>query len=400
MMTGASETKHDLREARKVVNRITLNRVASEVDADPAADLTDLLATQLKIYPGFVETFAQSVRARSPERKDGGGTRGSDDSQEPPPAAESLSVSAELPIKIVYPLTPHLLAFIHEGEAIRAADNSSGSPPRELVAALNRQMAEAERLHELHNNFVLGLGPSVAAKVGPFLDVDHLSNLQYVNSRVPDIPTPQCLGAFRDSHQSYFFLSRAPGVTLESAWPDLTTSHKLSIQSQLNKIFKALRAQAPDGEGDQFRLGSFETGICKDTRRMQRVSEEPIRTEAEFNDFLCYIPGRTATPWIKMIRSGLREDHRIVLTHGDLHPRNIMVSWEGDQEAAEGLRITAILDWELAGWYPEHWEFVKALNTVGTRGPLRDWIDFLPTDAIGSYLVEYSIDCVLDRWLG
>lgn len=103
-----------------------------------------------------------------------------------------------------------------------------------------------------------------------------------------------------------------------------------------------------------------------------------------------------------MIRSSLREDHRIVFTHGDLHPRNIMVSWEGNQRsvaAAENLRVTAILDWEFAGWYPEYWEFVKALNTIRTRGPLRDWIDFLPTDAIGSYMIEYSIDCVLGRWL-
>lgn len=53
-----------------------------------------------------------------------------------------------------------------------------------------------------------------------------------------------------------------------------------------------------------------------------------------------------------------------------------------------------------AGWYPEYWEFVKALNTIKTRGPLCDWIDFLPTDALESYMVEYSIDCVLDRWLG
>ena len=62
--------------------------------------------------------------------------------------------------------------------------------------------------------------------------------------------------------------------------------------------------------------------------------------------------------------------------------------------------ITAILDWEFAGWYPEYWEFVKALDTVRPRGSLRDWIDFLPTEAIRSYLVGFSIDLVLDRWLG
>lgn len=193
---------------------------------------------------------------------------------------EIKTVSAELPVEIVYPLNSRLLELLFEGEEVRAADDLSTSLSEDIVAALNRRLAEAECLHELHHNFVLGLGPSVAAKIGPSLDVDHLSNLRYVNSRVPDTPTPQCLGAFRNGHQSYFFLSRAPGVTLESVWPDLTTAHKLSVQSQLNSIFRALRAQAPDGQENQLRLGSFETGICKDTRRMERVCEKPIRTEA------------------------------------------------------------------------------------------------------------------------
>ncbi|KAH8179737.1 sulfate permease family protein [Sarocladium implicatum] len=37
-----------------------------------------------------------------------------------------------------------------------------------------------------------------------------------------------------------------------------------------------------------------------------------------------------------------------VFTHGDLAPRNIMVDSAG--------RINGILDWELAGWYPDYWE--------------------------------------------
>ena len=43
--------------------------------------------------------------------------------------------------------------------------------------------------------------------------------------------------------------------------------------------------------------------------------------------------------------------HRIVFSHGDLRPANIIVK--------DG-HITGIIDWELGGWYPEYWEFVKA----------------------------------------
>jgi aminoglycoside phosphotransferase (APT) family kinase protein len=52
------------------------------------------------------------------------------------------------------------------------------------------------------------------------------------------------------------------------------------------------------------------------------------------------------------------------MTHGDLHPRNIMVKWEGAKDEGDGhgggnrIRVTALIDWELSGWYPEYWEFV------------------------------------------
>ncbi|KAG9255164.1 uncharacterized protein F5Z01DRAFT_654130 [Emericellopsis atlantica] len=49
---------------------------------------------------------------------------------------------------------------------------------------------------------------------------------------------------------------------------------------------------------------------------------------------------------------------------------------------------------------PEHWEFVRALNTIPARSSLRDWIDYLPTAAIGKHPIEYSLDCLISRWLG
>ena len=44
-------------------------------------------------------------------------------------------------------------------------------------------------------------------------------------------------------------------------------------------------------------------------------------------------------------------------THGDLAPRNIMVREDGT--------ITAIVDWDSAGWFPEYWEYDEQL--VGDR---------------------------------
>lgn len=77
-----------------------------------------------------------------------------------------------------------------------------------------------------------------------------------------------------------------------------------------------------------------------------------------------------------MIKSDLDADHKIVMTHGDLHPRNIMVTinpQSSDRDAGEAssqeplnirtgksnlsnsqVTVTGILDWEMCGWYPEY----------------------------------------------
>lgn len=55
-----------------------------------------------------------------------------------------------------------------------------------------------------------------------------------------------------------------------------------------------------------------------------------------------------------MYRDLLPDDAKVYFTHGDLTPLNIMVS------GPPGFcRVTAVIDWEQAGWYPEYWEHCK-----------------------------------------
>jgi aminoglycoside phosphotransferase (APT) family kinase protein len=49
---------------------------------------------------------------------------------------------------------------------------------------------------------------------------------------------------------------------------------------------------------------------------------------------------------------GALKYHEIVLTHGDISPRNILV---------QGSKVVAILNWEMSGHYPEYWDYVKTL---------------------------------------
>jgi hypothetical protein len=67
----------------------------------------------------------------------------------------------------------------------------------------------------------------------------------------------------------------------------------------------------------------------------------PFVNEDEFNKTL-------QTPALPGITHS--SGHKIVFTHGDINMRNVMV---------HNGRISGIIDWENAGWFPDYWEYTK-----------------------------------------
>ena len=394
----------EIKKAHELANTITLTRLTSKVKQNPAIDLSDLLKQQATTYPQLRDILAQEAHRRLTTRSP---------KEEPPNKDSSTSSPAELhgllihsAVEITHSLDQRILA--HAG--IQSSGSESPSTDIDtLTTGLNQALQTSKLLWNLHSSFLLSLGRYEVVKTSTSLDPNGTTNLQHINTQVPEIPTPSFLGSLASGQRTYCFMTRANGVTLESVWPSLTIANKISVQSQLNTIFRILRAEPADPQQDgreAQRIGSFASGTCKDTRRSQRTATVPIRTEAGFNDFLCHEPNRTATPWISMIRPAMGERHRMVRTHGDLHPRNIMVEWEEDDASKDHettekrIRVTSLLDWEMGGWYPEYWEFVKALSTVNFRGPMGDWVEYLPTEAIRMWPVDYAVDSLLSRWLG
>jgi thiamine kinase-like enzyme len=61
---------------------------------------------------------------------------------------------------------------------------------------------------------------------------------------------------------------------------------------------------------------------------------------------------------IQTIRAG---GHNIVFTHADLNLRNILVDQVVKSDGTRGWGIPGIVDWENSGYYPEYWDYTKAL---------------------------------------
>ncbi|KIJ64527.1 hypothetical protein HYDPIDRAFT_90443, partial [Hydnomerulius pinastri MD-312] len=77
-------------------------------------------------------------------------------------------------------------------------------------------------------------------------------------------------------------------------------------------------------------------------------------------------------------------DHRIVFTHGDIDPRNILVD---DQDI-----VVALIDWEMSGWMPEYWEYLKSVHA---KWEDEDWLSYTHT-MIPAYDNEMAVD---DRFI-
>ncbi|KAJ6112704.1 hypothetical protein N7512_008028 [Penicillium capsulatum] len=150
-----------------------------------------------------------------------------------------------------------------------------------------------------------------------------------------------------------------PGKRLDEAWDTLDCHQKLSIADELHSYLKQLH----ELKGDY--IGAIKRGKAI-IGQIASVEGGPFDSESQFNKFIL---GDIVTAAPDLLRHyakfALTDNHLIAFTHSDFAPRNILV---------EGGRVTAILDWEYAGWYPEHWEYIQALRQLK---PMPDWPDYL-----------------------
>lgn len=51
----------------------------------------------------------------------------------------------------------------------------------------------------------------------------------------------------------------------------------------------------------------------------------------------------------------------MVFTHADLNPRNILVDRVIQSDGSRSWEVTGIVDWETSGYYPEYWDYTKAM---------------------------------------
>ncbi|KAL2204481.1 hypothetical protein CC79DRAFT_1278988 [Sarocladium strictum] len=195
-----------------------------------------------------------------------------------------------------------------------------------------------------------------------------------------EIQVPEVFGWRRHSTQHgdqlFVYMSLIEGQTLRVAWPSLTEDDKVAIQSDLRHVVKNLRGLTQDNPQS---ISSVNGGDVLDRYFSPDYEKGPFPDCKTFHDWMFaaatrQFPAEDGT--IKcldhpdMCRDLLPDDAKVYFTHGDLTLSNIMVSGHPGS-----CRVTAIIDWEQAGWYPEYWEFSKMYFGAGPRDEWQreDW---------------------------
>ncbi|KAI0333962.1 hypothetical protein GY45DRAFT_1318823 [Cubamyces sp. BRFM 1775] len=217
------------------------------------------------------------------------------------------------------------------------------------------------------------------------------------------IPVPRVRYSWYEGQDGSLIMDHIEGIQLKRAWRDMSMPQKLSVMRRITGFVEQLRAipqPAPSTTSDLPRSGwiggPFGSPFTDFMMTMESAPFGPFANEHDFNDWRVSRFKRfgdrhaPTAARIAEIRKLMREDHPIVFTHGDINRRNVLVRIHGD--GPDDVEITALLDWEQAGWRPIYWEGRK---WIWEDGDTPVWGDFGAEEIGAHYEAEIELDCEL-----
>ncbi|KAF7957508.1 hypothetical protein EAE96_003085 [Botrytis aclada] len=209
-------------------------------------------------------------------------------------------------------------------------------------------------------------------KYGPEVYADRhaaeFNALKVVRSQT-SIPVPIPIDFLVSPTESLLVTSRIEGESAGLAIDECSDKEMHQMSQDLRSYIAELHAIEMNKDS-KYAITNAIGGPCLDYRIDSEVVG-PFPSEKEFSESLQLgiLPGLMH-----------RTDHKIRFTHSDLNMRNILVK--------DG-KISGIVDWENAGWYPEYWEYTKC--HFGCRLDKR-WLKMIDATFEHRYQEELEIE--------
>ncbi|KZF20993.1 phosphotransferase enzyme family protein-like protein [Xylona heveae TC161] len=199
---------------------------------------------------------------------------------------------------------------------------------------------------------VFKIDDNTVVKTGDCVRLAEAAAMKLVRERTT-IPVPEIFNAYTDEDSGHvrIVMQFVEGDVLADVWEKFNNDQKADVIEQLRGFFSQLR----NIKGSF--IGSVDGTACEDQMFTDELGAYgPYEDEAAFNDGIVTALKRSKqNAWVDLVSNmieGILKGHDTVMTHGDFCPRNIIV---------QGTRVAAVIDWEMSGFYPEYWEYVKAL---------------------------------------
>lgn len=187
------------------------------------------------------------------------------------------------------------------------------------------------------------------------------TTINFIRAACPKVSVPKVLGAWEEGEGedavSYLAMSRMLGAMLSERWPAAGEPQRARALKDLEGILQELQGIHTSSTA---LIGAIDGGPAVDVRARHAEFGGPFGTESEFNKWLVSLIHSESMRYgglfyIDTIQNCLRKyNHQLRFAHGDLRLHNIFVSEDG--------MVTAIIDWEFAGWYPEYCEYIKMIQ--------------------------------------
>lgn len=165
------------------------------------------------------------------------------------------------------------------------------------------------------------------------------------------MPAPRAIDVLETPDASHLLMTQVPGRPIGQLLNAMTDEQVENAVTDLKRYVAELRS-IPN-EASKFQICNSEGGGILDWRIPDSQSEKlRFHTETDFHNCLTEMMTHDTR---RHAAKSHAIPHAVVFTHGDLNPRNIL---------AENGKITGIVDWENAGFFPEYWEYTKMHYTV------------------------------------
>ncbi|KAF3915311.1 hypothetical protein AA313_de0203300 [Arthrobotrys entomopaga] len=203
------------------------------------------------------------------------------------------------------------------------------------------------------------ISPTVVVKYGCDVRVEEAITMDFIAEHT-SIPVPRIYAAYTygpfdrpdfdgvDEYETYIFMEYIEGETLEKEWGALDQETKTSVMDDLKRYLGEMRSI----KGGTY-VGSLDKGPVLDQILEYQPNKGPFQSVKDFQDTIvdayCKIHKGDPKPFLTGMMNS--QEHGIVFTHANFQSANIMI---------RDRRVVAIINWEMAGWYPEWWEFAKA----------------------------------------